>query len=178
MKIEATDKNCILARLSGEDLDLLELTYDELDYANEKARKALRHILDMASEQTGSALNRAKKLKIDVLPDFLGGCLIMFSSPDSEKSEACFFLTESIDSLLDLAKAAKSLNITAPQSALYKAGESYRLEVRGVSESLKHLLNEFLLTQHCGGECLKGTAQAWECIIEKDALKILGGALS
>lgn len=178
MKIETTDNNCILARLSSEDLDSLELTYDELRFSNEKAREALQKILDEAQTEIGNCFDEAKKLKIEVLPDCSGGCLIMFLPCCEEDTNTAVYETESIDNLLDLAAVLKSENLLPENSGLYEKDGIYRLTVTDISERVGLLLSEYLTSVYSDGLLLSRTQEAFRCVYNRNALKILGGAFS
>ncbi|MGN1195368.1 MAG: adaptor protein MecA [Acutalibacteraceae bacterium] len=178
MKIETTDNNCILARLSSEDLDLFELTCDELSFSNEKARQILHKILDEAQTETGNSFDEAKKLKIEVLPDCSGGCLIMLLPCCEEETNTAVYETGSIDNLLDAAAVLKSENLVPENSGLYEKDGVYRLTVTDASERIAFLLNEYLTSVYSDGLLLLRTQEAFNCIYKKNALKILGGAFS
>lgn len=178
MKIETTDNNCILARLSSEDLDSFELTCDELRFSNEKAREVLHKILDEAQAETGSSFDEARKLKIEVLPDCSGGCLIMLLPCSEEDTNTAVYETDEIDNLLDAAAVLKSENIVPENSGLYEKDGIYRLTVTDIGERAGLLLGEYLTSVYSDSLLLSRTQEAFHCVCRQDALKILGGAFS
>ena len=56
MKIDAIDEKSILVELSKEDLSKSEITYEELDYANERTRKLVQRILETIRLETGKTV--------------------------------------------------------------------------------------------------------------------------
>lgn len=174
MKIESTGKNCILARLSEKELSLFELTYDKLDYSDERVRAFLQDILNEACLETGRPLNLSKKLQIEVIPDKNGGCLIRFSDSSEENAEA-FFEAESADQLLDLAKACRGSSAFGEKSRLYSLSGRFRLAVRGLTQDERLFVSEFLTALESSPLTAARTEEQWECVIPENALKILGG---
>ncbi|MCM1544131.1 MAG: adaptor protein MecA [Ruminococcus sp.] len=179
MKFESTCQNCILAELSTEDLKLFKLTYDEIDYSDERVRDTLRMILDEASEETGVMLNRENEIRIDVMPDLIGGCLIIFSKNESNESEMHngkqIYETDDFNNILDLAVMLKKSDFLAPDCALYRNEDDFRLIVESCNEKSRLILGEYL--NKIEDEILseERTKEYWSCLIEKDALKILCG---
>lgn len=176
MKFETTD-NCILARLSTEDMALYELTCDDLRFANEKSRAVISRILDEAANEIKNSLDDVKKMKIEVLPDCSGGCLIMFLPCCEDEDETAVYETESIDALLDLAFVLKAENTVPEISDLYEKDGLYRLTVKGASERAGYMLGEYLTQIDADGLTQARLREAFRCIAEKNALKILGGTL-
>ena len=178
MKIETTDNNCILARLSSEELDSFELTCDELSFSNEKAREVLHKILDEAQAEAGDRFGEMKKLKIEVLPDCSGGCLIMFLPCPAEEAEFSVYETEKIDNLLDAVSVLRKESLFYEDSGLYEKDGIYRLTLTDAGEKTKWILNEYLNPLFSDGLLVFRTQESFRCIYHKDALKILCGAFS
>lgn len=178
MKIETTDNNCIFARLSSEDLDSFKLTYDELRFSNEKAREILNRILNEAQNEIGIGFEEAKRLKIEVLPDCTGGCLIMFLPCTDEVSDTVIYETESIDNLLDAASVLKKEQLFPKESGLYENDGVYRLTVTEENEKISRILGEYLNPVYSDGLLLLRTEEVFGCVMKEDALKKLSGAIS
>lgn len=179
MKFESTCENCILAELSNEDLELLRLTYEEIDYSDERVRDTLRFILDEASAETGIMLNRENEIRIDVMPDLIGGCLIIFSKDSNDepemKSGAMIWDTDDFDNIIDAARALKSVGCADSDCALYKSDSEFRLILKSCDEKAKFILSEYLNQAEDESLIEEKTQEYWRCLIEKDALKVLCG---
>lgn len=178
MKFESTCKNCILAELSNEDLELLKLSYDELDYSDERVRTTLRQILDEASAETGIMLNHENEIRIDVMPDLIGGCLIIFSKNDEiidTKSKVMIFETDDFNNILDFVSILKNTAYSAGESSLHQSQNSYRLIVKNCDDKLPLILSEYMSSVDYDALTEQRTWEYWTCLVEKDALKILCG---
>lgn len=80
MKITAESDFRVLVDLTAGDMKQLDITYDQLDYANVETRRVLWTLLDEVRKQTGTALNLAEKLIIQTLPLAGNGCRIIFTA--------------------------------------------------------------------------------------------------
>ena len=79
MRIEAHDDYRIAVELSDEDMDELEITYEDLDYSNIETRRVLWTILDEARQALGKEINLSEKMLIEAVPSGKGGCTIYFT---------------------------------------------------------------------------------------------------
>lgn len=178
MRFESTCENCILAELSNEDLELLKLTYDELDYSNERVRDTLKYILDEASAETGIMLSSENEIRIDVMPDLIGGCLIIFSKEKENittESETVVYESFGFNNILDCARTLKAAQCKISESALYQKEDKFRLIINGCSEKAEIILNEYLDQSECNEIEEQRTKEYWKCLIASDALKVLCG---
>lgn len=178
MKIETTDNNCILARLSARELESFELTCDELNSSNERAREVLKIILDEVQTETGNRLDHTNRLKVEVLPDCSGGCLVMFLPLNEEYSETSVFETADADALLDLILALRKEESFGTASALFEKDGVYRLTVSGAGERLSRILKEYLAPVFSDEIEHERTGEAFRCLMKEHALEILCGTLS
>lgn len=174
MKIETTE-NCILARLSSEELASFRLTFDELNSSSEKAREALKKILEEVQAETGGNPEQSGRLKVEVLPDCSGGCLIMFLPLNDAYTETSVFETADSDALLDLILVLRNEKNLSVKSALYEKNGIYRLTVCGESERLSRLLKEYLMPVFSDGAEQERTEEAFRCLFKEHALEILCG---
>lgn len=174
MKIETTE-NCILARLSSEELASFRITFDELNSSSEKAREALKRILDEVQTETGGNPEQSGRLKVEVLPDCSGGCLIMFLPLNDAYTETSVFETADSDALLDLILVLRNEKNLSVKSALYEKNGIYRLTVCGESERLSRLLKEYLAPVFSDGAEQERTEEAFRCLFKEHALEILCG---
>ena len=53
MKIDSNSEGKITVALSNEDMNELDITYDELDYSNIETRRVIWTLLDKAGQQLG-----------------------------------------------------------------------------------------------------------------------------
>ena len=79
MKIDIATEKSILVELSKEDMSFYDITYEELDYSNIPTRKIIFEIIEQIKEETGKTFDFTDNLQIDVMPDSIGGCLIIFT---------------------------------------------------------------------------------------------------
>ena len=79
MKIEADGEEKIAVTLSDEDMQKLDITYDEMDYSNIETRRVIWTILDEAKRVLGKSINTDGRLLIQVSPADNGGCLMLFT---------------------------------------------------------------------------------------------------
>lgn len=133
MKIEADGEEKITVTLSDEDMQNLDITYDEMDYSNIETRRVIWTILDEAKRVLGKPINTDGRLLVQVSPTDNGGCLMFFTQmplPESKskkrlimKKEADPFLFRAFDSdaLVD------SISFLKSSSQMFKAFEVYEL---------------------------------------------------
>lgn len=180
VEFEITDKNCIVAVLSCYDLYEMGLSYDEIDYSNEKTRLALGKILSKGKMYADNLDGFLRKLRIDVLPSENDGCVIFFTDleKDTEKQAEkrnVFFFCKNFDNLLDLSKAAVKTDCETLESSLYKGKDGFYLCIENPSDALNSLCLEFLTL--CRDENLfyERIKECCSCLIKSDALHILSG---
>lgn len=175
MKIETTDNNCILARLSREELASFSLTCEELICCDEKAQEAVKKILDRVRTETGNRLTPTNKLKIEILPDCSGGCLVMLLPLEEKDNEIFIFETERTDDLLDLILVLrKEKNLHAP-SKLFEKDGTYRLTVPKEHKRLNRIMKEYLTPVFSDGTEEIRTEETFRCLFNGNALEILCG---
>ena len=135
MRIEAHDDYRIAVELSDEDMDELEITYEDLDYSNIETRRVLWTILDEARQALGKEINLSEKMLIEAVPSGKGGCTIYFTvlQKPSEKniqsrlskgSCSCSLQFSDVNALIDLQEFHR-LN-KRPKAAVYQR-QTYRL---------------------------------------------------
>lgn len=87
MKITAENDRCLSVELTGDDMRKLDITYEELDYANIETRRVLWTLLDEARRTLGKSISLSDQLVIETTPAREGGCRIVFTSVPEEESE-------------------------------------------------------------------------------------------
>lgn len=178
MDFKKTNEKCILAFLTDDDMVSFGLTYDELDYCNEKTRLALKDIMSRAKTETDFSF--CSRLRIDVMPGENDGCLILFTEIDGLEEaglpdEQTVFECDNFNNAVDCALVLQSLGLSVPESSFYGDESFFCLIVKGADERTISLISEFM--EICPGDALNAarTREAMKCLIEKDALKILCG---
>lgn len=73
-------------QLSGQDMEKLQISYDQLDYSDGQTRKAILVLLELAREETGFELGAAK-LFVEAYPHDNEGCVIYFTMLDNENED-------------------------------------------------------------------------------------------
>ena len=79
MKIEANGEEKISVTLTKTDMSDLDITYDDMDYANIETRRVIWTILDEAKKVLGKPINIDNLMLIQVSPAEDGGCLLQFT---------------------------------------------------------------------------------------------------
>lgn len=179
MKIDIAGEKSILVELSKEDMSEFNITYDDLDYSNIPTKKILFKIIEQIKLETGKAFDNTEKLQIDVMPDSSGGCLLIFTDCANNMiaiaSQSYTFYTSCYDDLVDCARAFSKKITDYPDSSLYKFKDTFILHVSNCNDFQKATLFEF--ADYCNvDEAEKERLDEYaDCIIKKDALKILCG---
>lgn len=82
MKIDSPNRNKIIVELSTDDMESLDITYDQLDYSNIETRRVIWTILAKVRKKTGRDIDPSGKIVIETLPSKEGGCMIFFTVID------------------------------------------------------------------------------------------------
>ena len=177
MKIDAIDEKSVLVELSKEDLSKSEITYEELDYANERTRTFVRKILEIIRLETGRTVFESGSLEVEVMPDSFGGCLMIFKekkeSAFTEEDKTSVFFSENINDLIDCARVLKGLEAAEKSGALYCADGTFFLLLSVCSSKKRSVLSEYLEEAAFTEERLGFLKEYGKCLIERDALAVL-----
>lgn len=183
MKISLVSDSITVIELSPEEMTQYDFAFEKSDYSSPHTRRVLWEIIDDASRITGKEVEVSKGLEIDFLPDIKGGGLLIIcqGKKDNIKGHSLpgtiILESENIDSVLDFANSTPK-KLRNEQSALYKNEDAYRLIISSDSSVFYYLANEFYLYENTEPYCEDSTLELWDCLIEKDALKILSGTAS
>ncbi len=79
MNIQADGDEKIAVTLSHQDMNELDITYDEMDYSNIETRRVIWTVLDEAKRVLGKPINTDGRLLVQVSPADDGGCLMLFT---------------------------------------------------------------------------------------------------
>ena len=183
MKISCVSETVTVIELSPGEMEKYDFNIEKSDYSSPHTRKVLWSIIDDASRLTGKNVEINHGLEIDFLPDIKGGCLLIISQGTpkatrlfSEKDSG-IYESRDINCFLDFAKAAKISDKTAESSFYYLDGV-YRLILESDNRGLHILTREFRLTRLDFLSYCDKTREAFNCLIDSDALEILGGLFS
>lgn len=183
MKISLVSDSITVIELSPEEMTQYDFAFEKSDYSSPHTRRVLWSIIDDASRITGKTVEVSKGLEIDFLPDVKGGGLLIICQGKDENikgrslSDTIILQCESMDSLIDFANSTPK-QLKNEWSSLYKSGGTYRLIIKSKSELFYYLAKEFYLMESCEPHCLESTLELWQCLIDANALKILGGTAS
>lgn len=161
MKIDSNSEGKITVALSNEDMNELDITYDELDYSNIETRRVIWTLLDRAGQQLGRCISTDSKLLIEVSPAKDGGCILNFTflpltDVKSKKrlvmkkeAEPVLFTANNESDFLDTVKLISSLKDALLSVECYKHKNKFKFILYPkltFSDSLAFVLSEF-------GEC-------------------------
>ncbi len=177
MKIDAFDEKSILVELSKEDLSKSEMTYEQLDYSNEKTRRLVRSVLEKIRLETGRRVSDGASLEVDVMPDSFGGCLMIFKerkeSRTEESEETIVFKTNEINDLIDLSRRLRKENPPIEKTELYLLDEMFFLFLKKVTPAQKAVAAEYLRPLFLSEAKLLSIKEAGKCLIKSKALETL-----
>lgn len=158
MKIESNGDEKITVALSTQDMSELDITYDEMDYANIETRRVIWTILDKAKHTLGKAIDTEGRLLIEAAPLDDGGCVLHFtamplSDSKSKKrlimkkdAEPIIFCPFDEDALIDALEILKKHDINLKSKEMYLYNSNYYLIIKpkiSFSGIFCHILCEF-----------------------------------
>lgn len=189
MKIEAPSENKIIVDLTRQDMAQLDITYEDMDYANIETRRVIWTLLDKAGRELGLDIDPTGRLMIEAIPKVSGGCIVHFTllQPDAVqqhaqkpllKKEEAVFTYEfcGFDALLCASENYVQMRFPAVSSALYRQNDTFRL-ILGVREGnrrIKHFFGEFATLRREGAAAVQATREHWQCVLAAQALEQLG----
>lgn len=111
MQCRMLSENGIEVKLSRDEMQALDITYENLDYANTETRRVLWTVLDEAGSTLGCSIDLSGRMLIEARPDGDGGCILDFTLYPHAKTKlkrqkftkndtALLFETDSADALL------------------------------------------------------------------------------
>lgn len=183
MNIEMPHSGRLEFRLDSEDLSSLNISFDELDYANAETRRVVWTLIDLARRELHTDFDLTGRILIEVFPERSGGCRLCITAlPKQERVVTATIkpsLTQhmfefSLDDLLDFTKQIKKLPVTLNDGELFSDCEKYRLIVP-LSEgqhSLITLICEYAVYKGSDEMTLGLTREHWKPL--GNALKSLG----
>jgi len=186
MQMEMPEKDTVQIWLTEDDLDELDISFEEFDYSNTKTRRVVWTLLDAAKEKFNTDFDLTNRTVVEAFPaDGRGGCVLRISilpkkqgyyrihKRDSVKSYIFEFADE--DSLLGAAKQIGMFH-APPGGELYSNGGRYRLllELTPDEQQFAAMMNEYASEKPSGAAALSYTREHWKTVIGENALKIIG----
>ncbi|MDR1805305.1 MAG: adaptor protein MecA [Clostridium sp.] len=192
MRIEELSEERFLVELSAHDMEDLEISFEELDYANIETRRVIWTLLDLAGRELGRNIDPSGRMVVEVMPRG-GGCVLHFTLigqarrlvprkssavPAQEKTAPLIFRFNSVDPLLDAAAAYTGLGLPLPQSTLYESKGAYRLLLypKGGAGRLCAFFGEYGELLNAGGLAESATREYWRLLVKDGALERLAAA--
>jgi len=187
MEYKLVNENKLKIVLTNEDMALLDITPEEMDYDNTGTKRIFWEILDRAKHQIGFDAG-SEKLFVQVYPDKNGGCL-MYVTKDAQKGNPYIYekkyksklytgvkkkrLLYMFDNSENLLEACQQLVLTGftGKSDLFADDSKYFLYIEDNRETALELISEYgiLLNNPYFGFCLDEHTKK---IISSDAVKI------
>lgn len=200
MRIEAITRRKIVVELSPEDMDTLDITYEDLDYASVETRRVIWVILDRVRENTGCDIDPSGQLLIDAMPRPAGGCILFFTLHGSRaeppnggaparvlrKQDQLISVFEfnGLDALLDCANAyhrslkSKEERLFSSSELYQRSGMRYRLLVCPAQERsmVRQFFSEY--AAFCGDDAFAAqhTREHWQRMQGSQSFEALGAA--
>lgn len=141
MKINSPNKAKIIVELTRDDMQDLDITYENMDYSNIETRRVIWTILDKARHELHRDIDPSGKMTIETVPLDTGGCVIFFTVNDlSENIKAKISVNEEVyefenlDSVIDLYSSMKE---DFPSGKLYTDNKGKFRLVTAVDDRLK-----------------------------------------
>ena len=162
MEYKLVNENKLKITLTNEDMALLDITPEEMDYDNTGTKRIFWDILDKAKHQIGFDAG-SEKLFVQVYPDKNGGCL-MYVTKDIQKGGNLYNTYEKkykskiytagvkknrvlymFDNSETLLEACNQLNLTeySGKSDLYADENKYYLYIEDNREQILEVISEY-----------------------------------
>ena len=186
MKINAPKENYIFIELTNEDMQKLNITFDNMDYSNVETKRVIWTLLDEAKHSLGRDFDMGENFKVEALPGVDGGCLLFFTLKEkharyklSNRDISLTYEFDKIDDCFDLSKSLTNKEKESVKSSLYLIKGKYFLVVTGkIKHALMMKLNEFASCVKSDKNFILKIQEYEKCLIENNALDVLLGNAS
>ncbi|MBE6812454.1 MAG: adaptor protein MecA [Ruminococcaceae bacterium] len=182
MQCRMLSENGIEVQLSRDEMQALDITYENLDYANTETRRVLWTVLDEAGSTLGCNIDLSGRMLIEARPDGDGGCILDFTLYPHTKNKVkrsksvktdgtLLFETDSADALLRAVCASG----TDCRADLYLQGGVFRLLLYPATEQrlrLTAVLAEFGALYEPNANEVAAISEYWPCVC-KNAVQLL-----
>ena len=189
MNIEASNENEITVDLTRQDMTELDISYEEMDYANIETRRVIWTLLDKAGQALGRDIDPTGRMMIEAMPRQNGGCVMRFTILREEKREpraqkslvkreesVLTYEFRDVNDLLDCAQRFWQMGFPPMQSSLLAREGCYRLLLRTPrgSRRLDAFFSEYARVCAGGAVTAAVTQEHWQTVAARDALEKLG----
>ncbi len=175
MKIDLASTHQILVELDAADLGAFRLTVEQLGAPDDNTRRMLQQILSAASDESGYTYRLRQYSNVDVLPDKVGGCLLILSDYEKRRTrkEQCFFCA-SFNALVDLARTlgAKSDTLLV---TLLQTNAGFLLLTPEIPDATNRLFREYLEPMVLSDAAKAVICERSEVLLASRPLSTLGG---
>ena len=184
MQINSPSENRIIVELSAQDMQDLDITYDDMDYSAIETRRVIWTVLDAAGKYLGKELDPTRRMIIEALPLESGGCTLFFTILDTsvktgrskliKQSGSLICDFDNLDGLFNAAEGCR-MNSSLTQSSLYENHGKYRLIISSPFDLnlLERHFCEFAKCKKCETLEAEFTREHWNTIAETNALNSL-----
>lgn len=182
--MDLLENGCLKILLTEDDLKDFHLTFEDLDYNNDKTRAAMHQLLEAARRETG--FDSSGSLIIEALP-VDGGCMLLLTPTGGKRHVRMkrvvgpyIFELDDADTVLRLAKSVGGHTPPMFGSSLYRFDKRYRLVLypgAPLTREMGNLLGEFARPAGEGDVAAAYTAEHGESIAVGDALSRICAAM-
>ncbi len=184
MRVEELTAGAILVELTGDDMKKLNITYDQMDYADVETRRVIWTVLSRVNNTLGRPFGDTGRLTVEAMRQGADGCVLLFTQQPRPARPKRYLLRPnagcltaqfaSLDAVFACAEALAFSGVKA-DSRLYSQNDGYRLLVRQetVGSRLRQCLNEFGRIVGETEAVALHTAEHWRCLIGQNALETL-----
>ena len=156
MILDKIDEKRLLIALSDEDMDLLDITFKQLDWKNDYSREVIKNLLIRAKQETGFSSENSKLL-IEAIPQ-TNGCFVLVTLLSNKlkrsrrvykiknNTKPIIFHFEDAEALFGAIERIYAHDVALSDSALVKVDDSYYavLYLNGpVSSKLQAIISEY-----------------------------------
>lgn len=156
MILDKIDEKRLLIALSSEDLDLLNITFKQLDWKNDYSKEIIKNLLVRAKKEIGFSVDN-NKLLIEAIPQ-PNGCFVLVTllSNNSKKSRKIYkiknnskpfvFLFDDLESLFNSIERIYNRSFVFSNSSIVQFKNSYYIVLYlngSISSKLLAIISEY-----------------------------------
>lgn len=186
MNIEQLDETRILISLSENDIEKLEITFEELSLSKPHSRSVLKKLISQASDKTGIELSE-KRLFIEALK-YEHGFILLITLSEKEHTKkfrikrydnSYIFVFVSAEELLRCINALYRMKSRSFLSSVYWCGNKYYLEIKSnntLHEKYLRTISEFSSARRRGSFYSSMLLEHGKLIYARNAVERIGTA--
>lgn len=183
MNIHSENSRNIIIELSPDDLEGLDITFEDMDYSNIETRRVIWTLLDLARIELGRDIDPSSRMLIEVSAAESGGCVLCFTAlaPEADASprrlmikkhfqkDCCVWEFKNLACFAAACRAALPYIEQDPQ--IFSSGGKYRLMLNCPAEAnIKLLLAEFGELVHAPFAAQR-TCEEWRSVDRENAVR-------